>query len=374
MKAEWTARLLLALGAVGLAVLTVSALRVPDGALELRGRMADDGGWTPAAITARVGEPLILRMTSDDVMHGFAIGQSDQPPVDLAPGTWRTTRLVFERPGKYTYYCTRWCGPNHWRMRGTIDVSGAAALARIHPLPLFLRLKLDLDVPHPSDVVPSQRPSAARAGAAGAEFDLKARTQSPVQAWRTLRQRPTNSAMTDQQVWDVVAATWRANTSRERVAEGRRLYRDNCAACHGETGRGDGVMAKSLASAPAVGEHANMPGMSGHETVAPTDFTNARHMLGASAAFLQGKIIRGGMGTGMPYWGPIFTDSQLWALVEYLWTFQFDYQWGATPVAATRQEHRGPRDRALWPLAGRNPSNSYERAPRRIQDEHGSAA
>lgn len=25
---------------------------------------------------------------------------------------------------------------------------------------------------------------------------------------------------------------------------------------------------------------------------------------------LQGKILRGGMGTGMPYWGPIFTEEQ----------------------------------------------------------------
>jgi mono/diheme cytochrome c family protein len=46
-------------------------------------------------------------------------------------------------------------------------------------------------------------------------------------------------------------------------------------------------------------------------------------MLSASPAHLQGKILRGGMGTGMPYWGPIFTDDQTWALVSYLWTFQF---------------------------------------------------
>jgi len=30
------------------------------------------------------------------------------------------------------------------------------------------------------------------------------------------------------------------------------------------------------------------------------------------------------MGTGMPYWGPIFTNQQIWSLVDYLWTFQFD--------------------------------------------------
>ncbi len=26
----------------------------------------------------------------------------------------------------------------------------------------------------------------------------------------------------------------------------------------------------------------------------------------------------------MPYWGPVLTTDQVWALVEYLWTFQFD--------------------------------------------------
>jgi hypothetical protein len=46
--------------------------------------------------------------------------------------------------------------------------------------------------------------------------------------------------------------------------------------------------------------------------------------LGRSSATLQGKIMRGGMGTGMPYWGPIFTEAQTWALVDVLWDFVFD--------------------------------------------------
>ena len=61
----------------------------------------------------------------------------------------------------------------------------------------------------------------------------------------------------------------------------------------------------------------------GHMTMAPTDFTDAVHMLSLSPARLQGKIIRGGMGTGMPFWGPIFTESQTWALADFLWSFQF---------------------------------------------------
>lgn len=352
MRAEWGARLLVALAAVGLAVLAVFAVRVPADAVELRGRMADDGGWTPGAISARVGEPLTLRMTSDDVVHGFAIGQSAQQAVDLLPGAWTTTTVIFDRPGKYTYYCTRWCGPHHWRMRGTIDVAGPDVRVPADSAPLFLRLKLDLDQAHPSDVVPTETPTAARAGGLRAAVALGGgdlQTQSPMHVWRMLRKRPASAGLTDQQLWDEVAAVWGAATSRERLAEGRRLYSDNCAACHGETGRGDGVMAKSLtagpAASPAVGEHTGMPGMSGHGTVAPTDFTNRRNMLGASAAFLQGKIIRGGMGTGMPYWGPIFTESQLWALVDYLWTFQFDYGSSAGSSAASRTK----RDRASKP-------------------------
>jgi mono/diheme cytochrome c family protein len=46
-------------------------------------------------------------------------------------------------------------------------------------------------------------------------------------------------------------------------------------------------------------------------------------MLGANSAILQGKLLRGGMGTGMPNWGTIFTEEEIWALVDYLWTFQF---------------------------------------------------
>jgi mono/diheme cytochrome c family protein len=56
------------------------------------------------------------------------------------------------------------------------------------------------------------------------------------------------------------------------------------------------------------------------------DFTDARRMLGASPALLEGKILRGGMGTGMPMWGTIFSEGQIWDLIAYLYSFQFEYQ------------------------------------------------
>jgi mono/diheme cytochrome c family protein/plastocyanin len=322
MKAERIARLLVIVLAIGLPALVVLA-RLASGPIEIHGVMANEGGWTPGELTAKVGEPINLRLTSDDVVHGFAIGQSPWPSVEVMPGKWTTTTLVFERPGKYTFYCTRWCGPNHWRMRGTIEVTGPDTTVITETVPLFISLKLDLDAPHLSDVLPSEKPSAARGDALGVKPDLAAdtyRTQSPAQVWRTLRERATTQALSDQQVWDLVAAAWRSNTTPARLAEGRQLYAANCAACHGETGRGDGVMAASLQKAAP----SDMPGMPGHDTVKPIDFTNTQNLLGASSAILEGKIVRGGMGTGMPYWGPILTASQIWALIDYLWMFQFD--------------------------------------------------
>jgi mono/diheme cytochrome c family protein len=57
----------------------------------------------------------------------------------------------------------------------------------------------------------------------------------------------------------------------------------------------------------------------------PVDFTNSTRMLSASPALLQGKILRGGMGTGMPMWGSILTEEQIWDLIAYLYSFQFEY-------------------------------------------------
>lgn len=66
----------------------------------------------------------------------------------------------------------------------------------------------------------------------------------------------------------------------------------------------------------------------GHRTQPPTNFTDPAQMLNVSPALLQGKIIRGGMGTGMPAWGPVFTEAETWALVDYVWSLAFDYRAG----------------------------------------------
>lgn len=297
----------------------------------LRGVMPEDGGWQPAALTATVGETLRLRLTSGDVMHGFAIGRDNRPPVDVKPGQVTEITLRFDRPGTYTFYCTRWCGPNHWRMRGTIEVTGPGVASEpVAPAP-YIALGIDLDAPHPGGVRPDTTPSAARGLALDARvreawFDRDyVRRHSPAAAWRAFRADLGLRGFTDRQLWDLVAAVWRGNTSAAALETGRRLYARNCAACHGPTGRGDGVMVAALREAlrapaeDAVGRSRNR-----HTVAKPADFTDS-DFLGASHVLLHGKIVRGGMGTGMPYWGPVFTDPEIWVLVDFLYGFQFAY-------------------------------------------------
>lgn len=352
----------------------------PTGAHELHARMPENGGWSETTLYAAAGQPLRLRLTSDDVLHSFAIGRSDEPPIDLLPGEWTETSLVFDQPGRYTYYCTRWCGPNHWRMRGTIEVAAAEAAVAVsagaetaaaesagaespapQPKPLYLRLGLDVDAPHPAGAVPAASPSTEGApsgkGAPSAErgaalagqlgdrlpawiFDRQTYLEnSPSALWQRLRDLAALQDLSAAQVWDLVAYLAERQVSPAARAAAAQRYATNCAACHGETGQGDGVMVAGLPRFTPGETHtspttrppdAGMPAMeeatapaSGPDMrlSAPPDFTDPRVLLGASPALLEGKMLRGGMGTGMPYWGPIFTEEQMDGLIAYLYSF-----------------------------------------------------
>ncbi len=291
----------------------------------IHARMAENGGWNPDSIQAEVGQPLDLKLTSDDVVHGFAVGQMDMQSVDVLPGKVTDLTLIFDKPGIYTFFCTRWCGLNHWRMRGTIEVSGSPSDPEPATVPLYVSLNLNLDAPHDAPVVPNSQPSAISGQQLTANLSISQstdyyRANSPYQAFNDL----SNTALTESQRWDVVASIWQTNTTPESLANGQQLYAQNCAACHGENGAGDGVFADDLA---ASGE-ASMQTMTGADNMmmqSPVDFTNPTRMLGASPALLQGKILRGGMGTGMPMWGSIFTEDQIWDLIAYIYSFQFEY-------------------------------------------------
>jgi len=289
--------------------------------------MAENGGWNPDTLKAEVGKPLELHLTSDDVVHGFAVGQMDMKSIDVLPGKVTDLTLIFDKPGSYTFYCTRWCGLNHWRMRGTIEVSGPTSNVETPSIPLYVTLGVDIDALHEAPIIPSERPSGINGQQTVSSLAISSvsntdfyRAHSPYQVFDELQ----STTLSDPEKWNVVAAVWQANTSPESMANGKELYAQNCAACHGENGAGDGVFADDIA---AEGE-ASTQTMAGSNMMmqTPANFTDPARMLGASPALLQGKILRGGMGTGMPMWGSIFTEEQIWDLIAYIYSFQFEYE------------------------------------------------
>jgi mono/diheme cytochrome c family protein len=84
-------------------------------------------------------------------------------------------------------------------------------------------------------------------------------------------------------------------------AAGRESYLQNCAPCHGETGKGDGPSAQGL-SAP------------------PTAFADYAAVADLSPADWFDVTKNGRMDRMMPPWGKRLTDQQIWDTVGYAWT------------------------------------------------------
>ena len=76
---------------------------------------------TNVSLNATKGETLLLRLTSLDVTHGFAIteyGIDAQVP----PGRVTTVRLVADKVGDFVIYCTVFCGTGHPQHKGVLHV------------------------------------------------------------------------------------------------------------------------------------------------------------------------------------------------------------------------------------------------------------
>ena len=207
-----------------------------------------------------------LRFRSADTTHGIAIGPGLGIDLgDLAPGEVKVVDVTFPEAGTYTFYCNKWCSPNHWRMRGVIaveDPRGSVPVMQGDPVIESLAAEgVDID--------------AYLAHGAGSAH--------------------TSSALGSVPAAEVLAAP---------LEPAATLYAKNCAACHGEKGDGKGFDA---ASAP----------------LAPPSFADAQRMATRRSDVLYAKIRRGGMGTGMPNFGTLFTPEETWALVDHLWRLAY---------------------------------------------------
>ncbi len=284
--------------------------------IDVMANAPDAGGWQPATIRVNVGERVRLRIFASDVVHGIEIPALGVRVDEILPGHVAEVEFTATQAGRFPFACTRWCSVDHWRMRGAILVNDPAqgdAPAPTFQPPLYQQLNLNLDDMHPAQNVPAQKPSAARGAQLNLKIDADFRTDSPSDVFSKLRADETYNAYTDAQLWDALAFAYFRDANA--LQNGARLYARDCAACHGERGDGTGPAGKDLPGLTFM--HPDM--QSG-----PADFTDGAEMLGASDALLQGKVLRGGTGTGMPEWGSLYSAQDLWDVVAFLRVFTFE--------------------------------------------------
>ena len=122
-----------------------------------------------------------------------------------------------------------------------------------------------------------------------------------------------NKAFWEQGDVKVVDIPSRPPLTAERLARGKTLYADaGCAACHGETGRGDGP------SAPTLKDHWELP-------IAAGDLTKPRRFKnGARPEDVYRTLVTGLTGTPMPSYGDSLEPDQAWDLVFYVLSLSKD--------------------------------------------------
>jgi cytochrome c oxidase subunit 2 len=84
---------------------------------------AERFSFAPSEIPVAVGEEIEIRLRSDDTAHGFHILGTETNITIPKRGQGETSVVVrFDRPGRYTFECSRMCGAGHNFMRGELVV------------------------------------------------------------------------------------------------------------------------------------------------------------------------------------------------------------------------------------------------------------
>ncbi len=104
------------------------------------------------------------------------------------------------------------------------------------------------------------------------------------------------------------------------LARGAAVFREHCAACHGESGLGDGPKAKQVKGPP------------------PPNLTDPAVMGGTSLLEIYRKIAIGVPGTAMPEFAADIPEEDRWAVAAYVATFQYGGSATAAAFAAVRRQ------------------------------------
>ncbi len=105
----------------------LSLRRIPEGALEIKGtaRMWSwfftyDNGKSADKLYVPVGQPVKIRLESEDVLHSFYV-PAFRVKRDTVPGMTTWVWFVAEQPGSYDLFCAEYCGVAHSAMVTTVE-------------------------------------------------------------------------------------------------------------------------------------------------------------------------------------------------------------------------------------------------------------
>jgi cytochrome c oxidase subunit 2 len=77
--------------------------------------------YSPAEITVKKGEPVVLEITSEDAKHGFSLPDFGLR-IDVKPGAVNRISFTPDKAGRFTFACDVFCGSGHEDMSGTLNV------------------------------------------------------------------------------------------------------------------------------------------------------------------------------------------------------------------------------------------------------------
>lgn len=125
------------------------------------------------------------------------------------------------------------------------------------------------------------------------------------------------TVLTDDQVKALISFERAVTKGSSQAPETRSLFGQHCAVCHGQDGRGDGVMASPVQPAPQSFVSVIQP--------APADYTDRLFMERFNDDFLLWLIKKGRIGvteekgfdTMRPY-GHVLSDEEVWSVVRYI--------------------------------------------------------
>ena len=78
-------------------------------------------GYQPSRLTLPAGAEITFRVTSPDVLHGFAI-EGTRVNAMLIPGQVTEVTYTFREPGEHLVICHEYCGIGHHNMYATVEV------------------------------------------------------------------------------------------------------------------------------------------------------------------------------------------------------------------------------------------------------------